>query len=163
MTRHQYWGEVEQSWAGFSSDVTFSHLFFNEQNIEVFLGEEFDEEGEEIEEPPTNLQLAQFSQTYLDFLTNIETNLLNIQKEAFERYLKLYAHFYENPDKSGNPALNIDYVHKHNDYIKDILNLRVLDDQTIKLTIRYKLDTEHGLEFKFVNGQITNVAGIAET
>lgn len=31
--------------------------------------------------------------------------------------------------------------------------LKVLDEKTIKFYIRYKLDTEHSLEFKFVSGQ----------
>ena len=98
-----------------------------------------------------------------NFIENIEINIKSIQDKAYERYLKLYAHFYENSEKSGEPALNIDNVDKHNENIKEIMYLRVLDDKTIKLSIRYKLDTEHGLEFKFVGGQITNVGGIAET
>ncbi|OXB25364.1 hypothetical protein B0A80_01590 [Flavobacterium tructae] len=163
MTTHKYWGKVEQDWAGFSSYVTFTNPFFDQQDVEIFLGEEFDEEGEEIEEPPTENQLTQFEETYQNFITNIETNLKSIQKKAYERYLKLYAHFYEDSEKSGEPALNIDNLDKHNEYIKEIMYLRVLDEKTIKVSIRYKLDTEHGLEFKFVGGQIKNVGGIAET
>lgn len=163
MTTHKYWEKVEQDWAGFSSDITFSHPFFDQQEVEIFLGEEFDEEGEEIEEPPTENQLTQFAETYQNFITNIETNLKSIQKKAYERYLKLYAHFYEDSEKSGESALNIDNLDKHNEYIKEIMYLRVLDEKTIKVSIRYKLDTEHGLEFKFVEGQIKNVGGIAET
>ncbi|WP_268849381.1 DUF6985 domain-containing protein [Flavobacterium aestivum] len=160
---HKYWGNVEEDWAGFSSDTTFSNPFFDKQNVEIFLGEEYDEDGEEIEELPTENQLTEFAETYQMFIENIEMNIRNIQDKAYERYLKLYAHFYENPEKSGEPALNIDNTDKHNDNIKEIIYLRVLDDKTIKLSIRYKLDTEHGLEFKFVGGQIANVGGIAET
>ena len=160
---HKYWGKVEEDWAGFSSDITFSNPFFDKQNIEIFLGEEYDEDGEEIEEFPTENRLTEFAETYQNFIENIEINIKSIQDKAYERYLKLYAHFYENSEKSGEPALNIDNVDKHNENIKEIMYLRVLDDKTIKLSIRYKLDTEHGLEFKFVGGQITNVGGIAET
>jgi hypothetical protein len=160
---HKYWGNVEEDWAGFSSDITFSNPFFDNQNIEIFLGEEYDEDGEEIEELPTENQLTEFAETYQNFITDIETNIKSIQDKAYERYLKLYAHFYENSEKSGEPALNIDNADKHNDHIKEIMYLRVLDEKTIKVSIRYKLDTEHGLEFKFVGGQITNVGGIAET
>ena len=160
---HKYWGKVEEDWAGFSSDITFSHPFFDKQNVEIFLGEEYDEDGEEIEEFPTENRLTEFAETYQNFIENIEINIKSIQDKAYERYLKLYAHFYENSEKSGEPALNIDNVDKHNENIKEIMYLRVLDDKTIKLSIRYKLDTEHGLEFKFVGGQITNVGGIAET
>ena len=160
---HKYWGKVEEDWAGFSSDITFSHPFFDKQNVEIFLGEEYDEDGEEIEEFPTENRLTEFAETYQNFIENIEINIKSIQDKAYERYLKLYAHFYENSEKSGEPALNIDNVDKHNENIKEIMYLRVLDDKTIKLSIRYKLDTEHGLEFKFVGGKITNVGGIAET
>ncbi|MCH5717116.1 hypothetical protein [Niabella hibiscisoli] len=36
-------------------------------------------------------------------------------------------------------------------------------EKTIRLIIRYELDEEHGLEFKFVDDQIEQVGGIAET
>lgn len=160
---HRYWGNVEADWAGFSSDITFSNLFFDTQNVEVFLGDEYDEDGEEIEELPSEKQLTEFAETYQNFIADIEKNINSIQDKAYERYLKLYAHFYENSEKSGEPALNIDNADKHNDHIKEIMYLRVLDDKTIKVSIRYKLDSEHGLEFKFVGGQIKDVGGIAET
>lgn len=160
---HKYWGNVKEYWAGFSSNLTFSNPFFDKQNVDIFLGEEYDEDGEEIEEFPTENQLTEFAETYQMFIENIEMNIKNIQDKAFERYLKLYAHFYENPEKSGEPALNIDNADKHNDNIREIMYLRILKDKTIKLSIRYKLDTEHGLEFKFIGGQIVNVGGIAET
>ncbi|MDQ0593610.1 hypothetical protein QFZ37_001979 [Chryseobacterium ginsenosidimutans] len=161
--KHSYWGNIEADWAGFSSDLTFSNPFFDEQEIEIFLGVEYDEDGEEIEELPTENQLTEFAETYRDFLENIETNIKSIQDKAYERYLKVYAHFYENSEKSGEKALNIDNVDKHNENIKEIMYLRVLNEKTIKLFIRYKLDREHGLEFKFVDGQIEDVGGVAET
>lgn len=160
---HKYWGNVEEDWAGFSSDITFSNPFFEKQNNEVFLGEEFDEDGEEIDEPPTESKLTKFAETYQNFIENIEINIKSIQDKAFERYLKLYAHFYEDSAKSGEPALNIDNVDKHNDSIREIMYLRVLDEKTIKLSIRYALDTEHGIEFRFEDGKIAAVGGIAET
>ncbi|MGE9314778.1 DUF6985 domain-containing protein [Niabella sp. CJ426] len=161
--KHSYWGNIEQDWAGFSSDITFSNPFFNKQNVEVFLGEEFDEDGEEIDEPPTESRLDNFAATYQQFLNHIDTHIEQIQSKAFERYLKLYAHYYENPEKSGEPALNINSIAKHNEYIKEIIYLRVPDDDAIKLSIRYQIDTEHGLEFRFENGQIAAIGGIAET
>jgi metal-responsive CopG/Arc/MetJ family transcriptional regulator len=163
MTTHPYWGSVDQDWAGFSSDISFSHPFFTEQNITIFLGEEFDDEGEEIEDLPTENQLNAFAKTYQDFLANIETKLSNIQSKAFAYYQKHYAHYFENPEKSGEAALGIDTVEKHNDYIKELMELRVLADHTIKVSIRYHVDTEHGIEFKMVGGQVEKVGGIAET
>ena len=89
--------------------------------------------------------------------------MADIQQKSFERYQKLYARYYENLEKSGEQPLKIDTVEKHNIYIKDLMYLRVLEDKTIKISIRYRLDTEHGLEFRFTNGMITEVGGIAET
>lgn len=163
MATHQYWGDVEQDWAGFSAELTFSHPFFENKRVEIFLGEEFDEDGEEIEETPTPNQLDAFAASYQKFIANFEEHLRAMQTKAFERYQKLYAHYYENPEKSGEPALNIDSIEKHNEYIKEIMFLRVLDENAIKLSIRYQIDTEHGLEFRFENGQIVAVGGIAET
>lgn len=156
-------GRSRTDWAGFSSGISFSHPFFEEQNISVFLGEEFDDEGDEIEEPPTENQLADFAKTYQDFLAAIEVNLSAIQLQAFDYYKKYYAHYFENPEKSGEPALHVDTVEKHNEYIKELLHLRISKGGTITISIRYKLDTEHGIEFKFVNGRIEKVGGIADT
>ena len=160
---HQYWGKAEQDWAGFSSDISFSNPFFNKQNAEVFLGQEFDEDGEEVEDAPTESQLDGFSKTYQSFIVHFEEHLRSMQTMAFERYQKLYAHYYENSEKSGESALNINSIETHNEYIREIMFLRVLNDNTVKFSIRYKIDTEHGLEFRFENGQIVAVGGIAET
>lgn len=163
MTTHPYWGSVDQDWAGFSPDISFSHPFFTEQNITIFLGEEFGDEGEEIEEPPTEDQLAAFAVSYQDFLDNIHSSLNAIQNKAFDYYKKHYAHYFENPEKSGEAALGIDTVEKHNKYIKELMYLRVLENNTIKISVRYQVDTEHGIEFKLVGGQVEKVGGIAET
>ncbi|MBJ9952484.1 MULTISPECIES: hypothetical protein [unclassified Acinetobacter] len=162
--KHDYWGEIHPSWAGFSSETFFSHAFFNQHaDREIFLGEEFDEEGNEIEQEPDQEQLSAFARTYQKFLQNFDQHLKTIQQYAFERYQKLYAHHYENPEKSGEAALNIHDVEAHNSYIQTMLNLRVSSPDTLRLCIHYDLDTEHGMEFKFVNDQLESVAGIAET
>lgn len=163
MTTHTYWGKIEEDWAGFSSDIYFSNPFFDEQNITIFLGEEFDDDGEEIDTPPTENQLDAFAHIYQNFLTNIEPNLNSIQNKAFEYYNRLYAHYFENPEKSGAEALHIDTVDQHNDSIKELMYLRVTEENTITISIRYKLDTEHGIEFKFVDGKIEKVGGIADS
>lgn len=163
MKKHPFWGTVEEDWAGFSSDISFSHSFFDEQGIEIFLGDEYDEDGEEIELPPSDEELDHYSETYKKFIDNFDEHLINLQKKAFERYTKLYAHYYENSEKSGQPPLNIDTVEKHNKYITDLMQLRISEGKNIRLTIRYELDTEHGLEFKFVDNQIQEVGGIGET
>jgi len=161
---HQYWGEVSASWAGFSSETFFAHTFFNDYtNREIFLGEEFDEDGHEIEQEPSLDQLNEFAKTYQLFINAIEQHIQTVQIAAFERYQKLYAHYYENPEKSGEAPLNIHHVEAHNAYIQTLLHLRVSSPNTIRISIHYDLDTEHGLEFKFVDNQLKAVGGIAET
>mgnify|MGYP001760125161 CR=1 FL=1 len=72
-------GNVKDNWAGFTSDITFSNPFFDKQNVDIFLGEEYDEDGEEIEEPPTENKLNDFAETYQNFIRNIEQHLADIQ------------------------------------------------------------------------------------
>ena len=173
----EYFGAVEKDWAGFSSEYLFTMPYF-EKEVEVFLGEEFDEDGEEVPTPPTNQQLTEYEQTLKDFLSNIDVVIADIQQSAFEYYQKHYAKYYEKPFevifenpmvkniKSGELhfALNINSKEKHFDYMKDIVSLiRILDNKTIKIPIRYALDHEHGLEIKIVNNKVAEIAGIAGT
>lgn len=160
---HTFWGEVEAEWAGFSAGIQFSHPFFGSNGFEIFLGDEFDENGDEVEDPPSQEQLAEFESTYRAFLGNIESNLASISQKAFERYLKLYAHHSENPKKSGEPALHLDSAEKHNPHLQEIIYLRVSNGATLRISIRYALDEEHGMEFKFVDNRLVKIGGIAET
>ncbi|MBL0735328.1 hypothetical protein JI750_00390 [Flavobacterium sp. GN10] len=160
---HKFWGEIQEDWAGISGDKLFKNSHFKDDEIQVFLGEEFDEDGEEIEEFPTNEELDDFEKTYSSFLENIEDVILQIKEETFLRYKKIYAKYYEDPRQSGEEPLNIDTKEKHFEYIKEILYIRILKRNEIKIPIRYNLDTEHGIEIKLRNNKIVAVAGIAET
>ena len=48
---HPFWGEVEESWAGQASEYAVTLPGF-EEPVEVFLGEELDEEDEEYAPTP---------------------------------------------------------------------------------------------------------------
>lgn len=163
MKKHPFWIVVDEGWAGISAEITFSHSVFDDEEIEIFLGDEFDDDGEEIEELPIDEALDIYAEAYQNFIENIDDLLKDLQEKAFERYQNLYAHYYENPEKSGNPPLNIDTVEKHNAFIKELIHFRISEEGTIRLSIHYKLDEEHGLEFKFVDNQIETVGGISET
>ncbi|MGI4872420.1 MAG: DUF6985 domain-containing protein, partial [Janthinobacterium lividum] len=113
--------------------------------------------------PPDATQSNEFAATYQDFTTNITARLTEIQQQAFDYYRKYYAKFYEDTAQSGEAPLGIDTVEKHNPYIKDIGYLRLSDGGILRITIHYDLDTEHGLEVKFVNGQVADTGGIADT
>src|SRR5690554_6379574 len=81
---HKYWGKVEEDWAGFSSDITFSNPFLDKQNDEILLGEEYDEDGDEIEEFPTENLLTEFAETSRYSIENLEINIKSIQDQAYE-------------------------------------------------------------------------------
>jgi hypothetical protein len=177
MMKHSYFGQIEKAWAGFSSEHKIKLPYF-EAEVEVFLGEEFDEEGEEIETPPTDQQIAEFEQTLKAFLSNIQIIITDIQQSAFDYYNSWYAEYYEKPfevifennniQKTENdklhPPLNIDTKEKHFEYMKDMLGwIRILNGKAIKIPIRYALDEEHGLELKIINNKVAAVDGIAET
>lgn len=42
-------GKIEEDWAGFSAEVVFRSQRFDRNNITIFIGDEFDDDGEEIE------------------------------------------------------------------------------------------------------------------
>ncbi|MGI4872173.1 MAG: hypothetical protein ACRYFX_13485 [Janthinobacterium lividum] len=42
MATHEFWGEVQPDWNGFSSDIYFSPPFYGDKKVEVFLGDESD-------------------------------------------------------------------------------------------------------------------------
>ncbi|WP_317039176.1 DUF6985 domain-containing protein, partial [Polaribacter atrinae] len=163
MGKHKYWGKVEEDWAGYSGEIKFKSENFDKKEITIFLGSEFDEDGEEIETIPTENELDDFENTYLEFLKKFDNILIDISEKTFERYLKLYAHYYENQEKSGEKPLNIDTKEKHFENIKEILYLRVLKNGNIQIPIRYKIDTEHGVEIRLEKNKVIGVGGIAET
>lgn len=172
-----YFGKIEYKWAGFSSEFKF-HIPYFESDVEVLLGAQFDEEGEEIETPPSHEQLVEFEKTLKSFLSNIDTIIIDMQQAAFNYYKSRYAKYYEvpfkvlfenqkiqrNPHGALHPPLNIDTMEKHFEYMKDLLEwIRILEENTVVVPIRYALDEEHGLELKVVNNKIKIVGGIAET
>ena len=162
MMQHSFWENITESHGEYMTSVQFLSAFFQGKH-EFYLGDLYDEDGEEIEEEPTTEQLDEFAETYQSFILHWPQLLAQLQEKAFARYQQLYAHYYENPEKSDAPALNIDSIEKHNPYILDLLNIRIGADQTVRLAIDYQLDPEHGLEFLFINNELVDVAGIAET
>ncbi len=163
MVQHKYWGKVEENWAGFSAEKVLTSSYFNTNNGTIFLGEEYDEEGEEIVAFPSAEELDDFENTYSSFIVKLDKVLEDIKEKTFERYRKLYASFYEDKEKSGEDPLDISTKEKHFDYIQDLGYIRVLENGVIKIIIRYKLDTEHGMEIKLKDNTIVDIAGIAET
>ena len=63
--------------------------------LDGLMTDAFDEDGDEIEEAPNLDQLNAFAKAYQLFINSIEQHIQTIQQHAFERYQKLYAHYYE--------------------------------------------------------------------
>ncbi|PID67823.1 MAG: hypothetical protein CR968_04755 [Flavobacteriia bacterium] len=161
MAKHKYFGTIKEDWAGFSAEITFN--LFRDSNVSIFLGEECDEDGEDIDTPPNHEDLNDYAQTYSEFLLNFNHVLERIKEDAFKRYLNLYAHYYEDEHKSGQKPLNIDTKDKHFETITAIKYLRILKNGCVRIPMTYTLDQEHGLEVLIKNSEIIDIGGIAET
>ncbi|GAA3522604.1 hypothetical protein GCM10022393_41500 [Aquimarina addita] len=163
MKKHTYWGLIEEDWAGFSSKIKFITPHFDTKKVTIFLGEEYDDDGEEIEKAPSNEELDTYQKTYSDFIMHLDQIIEDIKEKSYQRYIELYAHYYENEDKSGEKPLGIHTKEEHFTYLKDIKYLRILKHGNIKILIHYKIDQEHGIEIRLENNKIIDIAGIAET
>lgn len=163
LASHSFWGQIIDSWAGYSTEKLFEIPHFDKDSIEIFFGDQFDEEGDEVGAVPTKKQLDGYEKTWTEFLQNLDDIIVEIKQKTFARYLEVYARYYENKVESGQEPLQIDSAEKHFDEIKTIIELRVLKNKTVKIGIRYGLDTEHGLELKIKNNKLIAIGAIAET
>ena len=162
MEQHPFWNTIVEEWAGFSTERYFTIPHFTPNEIEVFLGSELDEDGEEIEDFPSQEALDRYQATFTAFLGDIDVVITDIKEKAFERYQRLYAHYYETESKSGQPPLGIDTPEKHFNAIRDLNYIRILDANSLLLEINYTLDTEHGLEIKITDNKVVALGGIGE-
>lgn len=160
MTTHSFWGIVQEDWAGLSAEQSITLPPF-EQPIPVFLGEELLEEGEEYD--VSTGPLDDYAATFQAFRAEAPRLIAALRDQAFARYLEVYAHYYENPAKSGEPALGLTTAEQHFAYMQDVRLLRVSSEQVIRLVIEYDLDPEHGLEAKFVGNVLIDLGCMAET
>ncbi len=157
MTNHTKWGEVEEDWAGFSAEIEFKSDLFFDKNITIFLGDEYDEDGEELEFPPTKDQLDIFYSSYSKFMENIGMLVKDIKIKSYERFSKLYQ------NKEGIPKIND--AEEHFQYLKDVNYIRISENTIIRIPIHYsEIDREHGLEIHIdVSSLKIKIGGIAET
>ncbi len=187
MKLNKYFGKVKKDFFGFSAEKTFKIPHFEVYNntntenrlnsVKVFLGEQYDDEWNEVDIPPTQNELSEYEKTLKTFLNEIDKIIIDIQEKTFEYYKRNYSEYYENPfvvlfenekikknDKGLHQPLNIENKEKHFEYMKEILQwIRVTKGNTIRIPFSYLLDEEHGLELKIVNNEVQAVGGIAET
>lgn len=158
LAKHAFWGAIIDAW-GFATEKKFEIPYFDKDELVIYFGEEFDE----IDTVPSKKQLDAYEKTWTEFLQNIDAIIVEIKQMTFARYLELYAHYYENKAESGQEPLQIDNADKHFEQVKEILYIRILKNNTLKIAIRYGLDTEHGLELKIKSNKIIAIGAIAET
>lgn len=157
---HPFWGQIEESWAGLAAEHPVILPGF-EQPIEVFLGEELHEEDEEY--ILTTAQLDEYAATLKNFMARAPEQLAALQARAFAHYQQVYARWYEDPARSGEPALGLTTAAAHAAYLREINYLRVSDGHTLRVVLSYELDPEQGLEAKFLANTLVDIGGIAET
>jgi hypothetical protein len=157
---HSFWGQVEESWAGLVAEHPVLLPGFDEP-IEVFLGEELHDEDEEYTLTP--VQLNEYAATLQDFVVRAPEQLAALQTRAFAQYQQVYARWYEDPARSGEPALGLTTVAAHAAYLRKIKYVRISDGHTLRLVLNYDLDPEQGMEAKFVANTLVDIGGIAET
>ncbi|TDX87300.1 hypothetical protein B0I22_1488 [Epilithonimonas xixisoli] len=176
-----FFGKVKNDLQGFSAEQTFEIPYFkiykNAKSVKVYLGNQYDEEWEKIETPPTQKQLDEYEKTLKSFLIEIDKVVVDIKEKSFEYYKERYARYYEVPfevlfenDKIQNtengqlhPPLNIDNEEKHFEYMNEILeSIRISNNGTIIIPILYDLDEEHQLALKIVNNKVEEIDGIGE-
>ncbi|MDR2027632.1 MAG: hypothetical protein LBQ01_08775 [Prevotellaceae bacterium] len=169
----KYFGKITKGWCGFSSEFKIKIPCFDKE-VEIFLGWEWDDDGEEIETPPTEDELNEYENTLKKFLENIDVVTDSIKEKAFDYYNRIYAKYYEKEfvvesffetdverGKTHEP-LNMDTKEKHFEYMKNINYIRILRDKKIIIPIFYKLDREHGLEIMLQENTVVNIDGIGE-
>ncbi len=163
MAKHAFWGDVREDWAGFSSEVLYTPRQFPGSSVTVFLGGQFDEEGEEVEAPPSRSELDQYQSTYNSFIASEDRIFVEIREACFSRYLKLYAHHYEDRARSGAAPLNIHSKERHFEFVRGIKFIRLLARDGVVISFDYALDTEHGLEVRLEANRVAAIGVIAET
>ena len=127
-------------------------------SVEVLLGDEC--LGDPLPMPAKKI-LDGYARTFKAFVANAEAHRATVEARAFERYQRLYARYYE--DATKRTPLGLTTAEAHAAHLGKLQRLQVTGKETVRLVYRYALDTEHGLELKFVKGKLKAVGGIAET
>ena len=155
--KHPYWGELESNSLGVTPRRRFKLPGLG--SVAVLLGEECVED--EPSPLPATKVLDGYAKTFGAFVADAERHLATVAEVAFKRYVRVYARYYE--DAKARKPLGLTTAEAHRKHLGEVQRVQVTHKGTVRLVFRYSLDTEHGLELKFVNGQFKAIGGIAET
>jgi len=163
MTEHGYFGKiVYEDIFGFFAEYRFLIPYFDEEVL-VYLGEQYDDDGNCIDIPPTQEKLDEFATTLENFLWEIGTGELinDIQKCAFERYLEYQDEIMNSPitvSDTIHSQLKIGKKEHHFEYMKEIEDIRILDNNKVEIYCRYYgLDKWNGLGIEITDNKVTGV------
>ena len=99
--KHDYWGDIHPSWAGFSSETFFSHCFFNQNaDREIFLGKSLMKMAKRSKKHPIliNSTLLQKPTNYLStVLNNIFRPFNNMLLNAIKSFMHIIMKIQKNP------------------------------------------------------------------
>jgi len=156
MVNHVNWGKIEEDWAGFSSEIEFKSNLFFDKDVTIFLGDEYDQDGEEIEILPIKEKLDIYYQTYSKFIEHLDAVIDKIKVKTFERFVKIYQ------NKESIPLIK--NKEEHFSYLEEVNYIRISEDTIIRIPIHYsKIDNEHGLEVYIdISTLEIRLGGIAE-
>ncbi|HPH66298.1 MAG TPA: hypothetical protein PLF40_11155 [Kofleriaceae bacterium] len=151
---HPFWGSVSMTRLGTKPSKTFKLRGLNAK-LDVYLGTDDDDD-----EPLTTKDLDAAAVVFASFLANADDHVVAIRTAAFERYLRLYARYYE--DAAARQPLGIKDAAQHFPHLGDKAQVRV-DKRDVTVSFWYQLDREHGLEFRFRKDKLIAVGGFSDT
>lgn len=151
---HPFWGSVSMTRLGTKPSNTFKLRGLNAK-LDVYLGTDDDDD-----EPLTSKDLDAAAVVFASFLASADNHVVAIRTAAFERYLRLYARYYE--DAAARQPLGIKDATQHFPHLGDKAQVRV-DKRDVTVSFWYQLDREHGLEFRFRKDKLVAVGGFSDT
>lgn len=167
---HPYWGNITDSLRanGYTSDIKFSHPFFGTKIFPVYLGQHtITHTPNYIREHPGQYYkpieeifgknyylLDEFMKTHKDFMLNIDDKLATLQQKLFDHFeqhlaAQLPLIFEESPV--------IESIEAHNEYIKNLDSIRLLENGQIKFLFYYDLYPSPIFPVVFVDGQLEDL------
>lgn len=159
LAEHPYWGAVRDFYGDAQATLTFSHPRLGDEAVPIKLGE-FDAQRR-----PSQRQLDGYAATYQAWLADMDAVLAQIEAQGFSYAQRFYAsHCADHPEDLPPACPNcLSSAAAHMTAMQNPVSLRVQAGKTVRLSISYALDREHGIEFKFVAGRLRDVGGINAT
>ena len=110
----------------------------------------------------TTEALDDYAEVFQRFVAVSESLLPIVREEVFDYYNRVYAHYFEHPEVSGEPALGLSTPEEHYTKLIGLLGVAMSVNRSVELDFDYAVDDEHGLAVMFVDHDFFDVGGIAD-